>query len=369
MVWQEVFREGRYRGILIASLRRIPLGGGISVGIDRAFEGSMRRRTFIAIFGSAAASWSLTALAQSRKRTPRIGIIPSSGEGDPQSDAQVATLLASLEVLGWKEGQDIQVELRRHGGDAGRAATVAMEVVGSAPDVIWASGTVGLATLRKATDKIPIVFVNVTDPVAGGFVVSLARPGGNITGITPFEYEIGGKWLALLKEAAPGIRRVALLGESANHNFRGFQKSFEDYAKSISVEPISVDVRSAADVERGIRTVGNEPAGGLIVTASTFSIIHRNLILTLARELKVPAIYWNRPLVVAGGLMSYGPDITDLTRQSATYVDRILRGTKPAELPVQGPTNVHLIINTNTAKAIGLAIPPALFARADEVIE
>jgi putative tryptophan/tyrosine transport system substrate-binding protein len=329
----------------------------------------MRRREFIALLGGAAAAWPLAAHAQSGKRMLRIGVIPSSEEGDPQSDAQVAALRASLEVLGWKEGRDIQIELRRHGGDAGRAAAVAMEIAGSAPDVIWASGTVGLTALHKATTQIPIVFVNVTDPVAGGFVASLARPGGNITGITPFEYEIGGKWLELLKETAPGVRRVTLLGESANHNFRGFQKSFEDYARSISVEPISVDVRSAADVERGIRNVGNEPNGGLIVTASTFSIVHRNLILALARELKVPAIYWNRSLVVAGGLISYGPDITDLSRQSAVYVDRILKGAKPTELAVQTPVKFQLIVNARTAKAMGFDIPPLLLAQADEVIE
>jgi putative ABC transport system substrate-binding protein len=329
----------------------------------------MRRRTFIALFGSAAASWPLTAYPQSGKRMLHVGVIPSSDEGEPQSDAQVATLRASLEASGWKEGRDIQIELLRHGGNAERAATVAAQFASSAPDVIWASGTVGLTALHKAAIKTPIVFVNVTDPVAGGFVASLARPAGNITGITPFEYGIGGKWLALLREAAPGIKRAALLGESSNHNFRGFQTSFENYAKSVSVEPVSVDVRSAADAERGIRAVGSEPGGGLIVTASAFSIIHRNLILTLARELKVPAIYWNRPLILAGGLMSYGPDITELARQSASYVDRILRGTKPAELPVQGPTSLQLIINANAAKAIGLVIPPALFAQADEVIE
>jgi putative ABC transport system substrate-binding protein len=329
----------------------------------------LERRAFIAILGGAAAAWPFAASAQPVKKLLRIGVIPSSDEGDPQSDAQVATLRSSLEALGWKEGRDIQVELRRHGGDARRAEAVAMEVAGSAPDVIWASGTVGLTALHRATTQIPIVFVNVTDPVAGGFVASLARPGGNITGITPFEYEIGGKWLELLKETTPIIKRVALLGESANHNFRGFQKSFEQYAKAISVEASIVDVRSAADVERGIRAIGNEPNGGLIVTASTFSIIHRNLILTLARELKVPAIYWNRSYVVAGGLISYGPDITDLSRQSAAYVDLILKGAKPTELAVQTPVKFQLVINARTAKALDINIPPLMLAQADEVIE
>ncbi len=329
----------------------------------------MKRREFLGLVGGATAAWPLASRAQTGKRMLRVGVLPSGEEGDPQSDAQLAAVRASLELLGWKEGRDIQIELRRHAGDAERAEKFATEIAESVPDVIWASGTVGLTALHKATTKIPIVFVNVTDPVAGGFVTSLARPGGNITGITPFEYEIGGKWLELLKEAVPGIRRVTLLGESVNHNFTGFKKSFADYANVISIEPTTVDVRSAADVERGIRDVGNQPNGGLIVTASAFSNIHRSLILSLAGELKVPAIYWNRSMVLAGGLMSYGPNIIDLTRQSAVYVDRILRGTAPADLPVQGPTSVQLIINANTAKTISLAIPPGILARADEVIE
>jgi putative tryptophan/tyrosine transport system substrate-binding protein len=329
----------------------------------------MQRRALMTLLGSAAASWPFAAPAQLAKRTFRLGVIPSSVEGDPQSDAQVAALRQALEALGWKEGRDIQIDLRRHGGDTSRAAAVARDIVGAAPDVIWASGTVGLTALQKATTQVPIVFVNVTDPVAGGFVASLARPGGNITGITPFEYEIGGKWLGLLKDMAPGMKRAMLLGESINHNFKGFLRSFESSAASISIQPHSVDVRAAADVERGFRTIASEPNGGAIVTASTFSIVHRNLILSSAREQNVPTIYWNRSLVVAGGLMSYGPNITDLSTQSADYVDRILKGTRPADLPVQTPVRFQLVLNARTAKALRLDIPPNVLALADEVIE
>jgi len=280
----------------------------------------MRRREFIALIGCAAAPWPLAARAQPGKPMPRIGVMPSGGpEGSPQMMEQVAAFRAGLEANGWKEGRDIQIDYRWPGADLGRARTSAAELVSLAPALIWTSGTIGLIALHEANTTIPIVFVNVTDPVAGGFVASLARPGGNVTGIAPFEYEIGGKCLELLKEMAPGIRRVALLGDPDNHNFKGFQKSFDSYGKPISVKRISVAVRNADD-------------------------------------------YWNRAQVVAGGLMSYGPNIADLSRQSATYVDRILKGTKPAELPVQGPTNVQLIINGNTAKAIGLAMPPALLA-------
>jgi putative ABC transport system substrate-binding protein len=276
---------------------------------------------------------------------------------------------SGLEVLGWKEGQTIHIDYRWPGADVGRARALAVELAGLAPAAIMCGGTVASTALHEATTTIPIVFVNVTDPVAGGFVESLARPGGNMTGFTPFEYEISGKWLQLLKEMAPGIKRVALLGDPNNHNFKGFQKSFESVAHAISVEPISVGVRGAEEIERGIRSLATEPNGGLIITAAAFSITHRPLIVALANQFKLPAIYWNRFQVAGGGLMSYGPDIPDLARQAATYVDRILKGAKPSELPVQAPIKLQLLINAMTAKAIDLAIPPALLARADEVIE
>lgn len=329
----------------------------------------MRRRRFIALVGKSVAFWSLAAHAQQGKPLPRIGFMLSGPEADPQSQAQLAAFRAGLEVLGWKEGQTIQIDYRWPGADVDRARASAAELVSLAPAVIMSGGTVASSALHEATTTIPIVFVNVTDPVAGGFVASLARPGGNITGFTPFEYDIGGKWLQLLKEMAPVITRVGLLGDPNNHNFKGFQKSFESAAKILSVEPISVAVRDADDVDRGIRSVANEANGGLIITAAAFSNAHRPLIVAMAKKHKLPAIYWNRVQVIEGGLMSYGPDIVDLARQAASYVDLILKGAKPSELPVQAPTKVQLIINTIAAKAIDLAVPPALLARADEVIE
>lgn len=329
----------------------------------------MKRRQFIAAAGSAAAFWPRAAHAQQAKPMPRIGFMLSGPEADPQSQAQLAAFRSGLGALGWKEGQTIQIDYRWPGADVGRARASAAELAGLAPAVIMSGGTVASTALHQATTTIPIVFVNVTDPVAGGFVESLARPGGNMTGFTPFEYEISGKWLQLLKEIAPGIKRVALLGDPNNHNFKGFQKSFESVARSMAVEPIFAAIRDADDVERTIRSLAATPNGGLIITAAAFSITHRALIVALANKHKLPAIYWTRVQVVGGGLMSYGPDIPDLARQAASYVDRILKGAKPSELPVQAPIALQLLINANTAKAIDLAIPPALLARADEVIE
>ena len=330
----------------------------------------MRRREVIAGLGAAAACRPLATQAQPGKPMPRIGVMPSGGvEGSAQMVEQVGAFKAGLEAHGWKEGRDIHIDYRWPASDLGRARAFAAELVSLAPAMIWTSGTIGLIALHEATSTIPIVFVNVTDPVAGGFVASLGRPGGNVTGITPFEYEIGGKWLQLLKEMAPGIRRVALLGDPDNHNFKGFQRSFESYAKLISVEPVSVAVRESDDLDRGIRAVASEANGGLIVTAAGFSIVYRDLIVAAAAKHTAPAIYWNRAQVTAGGLMSYGPNIADLSRQSATYVDRILKGAKPAELPVQGPIKIELIVNAHTAQALGLAVPAGLLAAADEVIE
>jgi putative ABC transport system substrate-binding protein len=273
-----------------------------------------------------------------------------------------------LRQLGWIEGQNIEIDYRWAQGDIERARSLAKELVSTSPALILTTGTEPALALRETTATVPVVFINVTDPVAGGLVASLARPSGNITGFTPFEYDIGGKWLALLKEMSPRLTRVAMLGDPVNHNFSGFKASFETAAQSLSIEPISIAVHGAEDIERGVGSFAIE-GGGLIITAATFSNVHRALIVNLANTRKLPAIYWNRFQVAAGGLMSYGPDTADLYRSSATYVDRILKGEKPADLPVQGPTKVELIINAKTAKAIDLIVPPAILARADEMIE
>jgi len=328
----------------------------------------MRRREFLGAAGGLA-TWPLVARAQSDGRMRRIGVLSSGAEGDPQGATYLNALGAGLRQLGWIAGQNIQIDYRWARGDIGRSRSLATELIGMAPAVIVATGTETTLALKEATTTVPVVFINVTDPVAGGFVATLARPSGNITGFMPFEYDIGGKWLALLKEIAPRLARVAMLGDPVNHNFKGFKTSFEAAAQSLSVEPLSIPVHSVETIERGVSSFAADGGGGLIVTAATFSTVHRDLIVKLANTGKLPAIYWNRVQAAAGGLMSYGPDTADLYRRSATYIDRILKGEKPADLPVQGPTKVELIVNARTAKAIDLVVPPAFLARADEVIE
>jgi putative ABC transport system substrate-binding protein len=257
----------------------------------------------------------------------------------------------------------------RAGKDADQARTSAAELVALAPDVILAAGTVALTALQRQTQTIPIVFVNVTDPVAGGFVASLAHPGGNITGFTPFEYPIAGKWLEQLKEISPKISRVALLGDPRNHNFLGFSRAFEAAANLLSIEPLESPVNDAAEVDRAISSLAVASNGGLIVSAAAFSVVHRDLIIGLAAKYSLPAIYWSRFFAASGGLMSYGPDTDQLYRQSATYIDRVLRGDGPDNLPIQVASKFETVVNLKTARALGLSPPPELLLRADEVIE
>jgi putative tryptophan/tyrosine transport system substrate-binding protein len=290
-------------------------------------------------------------------------------EADPQSQENLAAFRARLEALGWKEGRNIQFEYRWPGGDAARTRGFAAELAALAPAAILTGGTPVLAAMRDATTTIPIVFFNVADPVGGGFVSSLARPGGNITGFTPVEYELAGKWLQLLKEMAPGLTRIAMLGDPNFASFKGFQASFEKAAKSLAVEPISLGLTGADETARGIEGFAARPNGGLIALSTATSTLHHDMIVALVNRHKVPAIYWNRGLVVRGGLMSYGTDIPDTARQAATYIDRILKGAKPGDLPVQGPTKFQLVINAVAAKAIDLTIPTLMLAQADEVIE
>jgi putative tryptophan/tyrosine transport system substrate-binding protein len=329
----------------------------------------MKRRQFIALAGSAAASWPLASQAQQPRRMQRVGIMLTVPEADPQSQTQLAAFRAGLEALGWKEGRNIQFEYRWPGGDLGRARVFAAELAGLAPTAIYIGGTIALTAMREATTTIPIVFINVADPVGGGFVASLARPGGNITGFTPTEYELAGKWLQLLKDMAPGLTQVAMLGDPNFASFRGFQASFEKTATAMSVEPVSLGASSADDIERGIPSFAARPNGGLILLATATSSIHHDLIVRLVNRHKIPAIYWNRGLVVRGGLMSYGSDVADFARQAAAYVDRILKGAKAGDLPVQGPTRFQLVINAVAARAIDLTIPTLVLAQADEVIE
>jgi putative ABC transport system substrate-binding protein len=328
----------------------------------------MRRRDFIGLAG-VAAGWPLVARAQADRRVQRIGVLLPGTEGDAQGAKYLQAFNSGLRELGWIDGQNVRIEYRWAQGDIARAQSLATEMVNPPPALIVTSGTEATLALRETTTTVPVVFVNVTDPVAGGFVASMSRPSGNITGFTPFEYDIGGKCLGLLKDMSPRLARVAMLGDPVNHNFKGFKTSFEAAAQALSVEPQTVVVHGAEDIERAVGSFAAEGGDGLIITAATFSTVHRDLIVRLANSNKLPAIYWNRFQVAVGGLMSYGPDTADLYRRSASYVDRILKGERPGDLPVQGPTKVELIINTRTAKAIDLIVPPALLARADEVIE
>ncbi|MEP7297076.1 MAG: ABC transporter substrate-binding protein [Burkholderiales bacterium] len=291
----------------------------------------------------------------------------SPSQTNQQSARDLAGLLEGLKALGWVEGKNLQVEYRWAEGNADRAYACAGELASASPDLIFSSGTVSLNALRKARVEIPIVFANITDPVAGGFVTSLAHPGGNVTGFTPFEYDIGGKWLQLLKDAVPSVAHVSLLGDPANHNFAGFVRAFTAAAKPMKVEPISAPIGSVADIERAIEAQSKIQNGGLIVTAATFSIVNSDLIVALASKFRLPAIYWNSVHVQLGGLMSYGPNSNELHRASADYVDRIFRGAKPADLPVQIPNKTNLTINLTTAKALGVTIPQSLLLQADEV--
>jgi putative tryptophan/tyrosine transport system substrate-binding protein len=329
----------------------------------------MRRREFITLLGGAAAAWPLAAQAQHGERMRRIGVLLPAAADDPEWQARVGAFQQALALLGWTIGRNVRIEYRWGAGDADRFRQYAAELVALAPDVILASGSPSVAALQRATRTAPVVFGSVIDPVGAGFVESLARPGGNITGFTVFEYGISGKWLELLKQIAPGVTRVAVLRDAAIAAGSGQLGALQGAAPSFGVELRPVDVRDANEIERAVTAFAREGNGGLIVTGSGLAIVHRQLIMALAARHKLPAVYFQRFFVTSGGLMSYGPDQTDQYRQAAGYVDRILKGEKPADLPVQAPTKYELVINLKTAKALGLDVPRALLARADEVIE
>jgi len=328
----------------------------------------MKRRAFITLLGGAAA-WPLRARARQGERMRRIGLLMAVAD-DGEGQARVTPLKEGLQELGWTDGRNIQIETRFGGADAGRIRAHAAELVALAPDVLVGHATPGTRALRQATSSIPIVMVGVTDPVEQGFVSSLAHPGGNITGFTFVDFQMVGKWLEMLKEAAPGVARAALMfnPDMAPHYYI-FLRSFEAEPRSIAVEVTAAPVRNAAEVEEAIVKLAHEPGGGLIVAPDPFTIVHHQLFIRLAQQHRVPAVYYLRTSVAQGALMSYGPDFYDIFRRSASYVDRILKGAKPADLPVQQPTKFELAINLKTAKALGLEVPPTLLARADEVIE
>jgi putative ABC transport system substrate-binding protein len=330
----------------------------------------MKRREFITLLGGAAVTWPFAALAQ----TPpirRIGVLMNRPASDPDAQASAAAFNAAIEKLGWNNGRNARIEYRWAAAEPKALRAAAAELVSLKPNVIVASATDGLAALREETRAIPIVFVSVSDPVGQGFVASLARPGGHITGFTAFEFSISGKWMQTLKEIAPFISRAAIIfNPMTAPYFASFVQPIEAAASSLGVETIAVPVRDAAEIEAKVMAaLGRERKGGLIVPSDAFTSIHRTQIIALAARHRLPAIYAFRFFPADGGLISYGIDRVDLYRQAAPYVDRILKGANPGDLPVQQPTKFELVINLKTAKALGLTVPPTLLARADEVIE
>jgi putative ABC transport system substrate-binding protein len=327
----------------------------------------MRRRDFLGAVGGAAA-WPVVARAQQPERMRRVGVLHSTSD-DLQGKARTAALLQTLGQLGWSDGHNIRIDTRWTGGNAEDSRKHAAELVALAPDVILVSGTASVGPLLQVTRTVPIVFLNVPDPVGAGLVNSLAKPGGNATGFTPFEFGLSVKWMELLKQIAPGVTRAAVIRDPAISTGIGQFGAIQSVAPSLGVELTPVNVRHADDMQRTIAAFSRSSNGGLIVTPSALAQVHRDLIVTLAAQHKLPAVYWDRMFVASGGLSSYGPDIIDEFRRAARYVDLILKGQKPADLPVQAPTKYELAINLKTAKALGLGVPSTLLARADEVIE
>jgi putative ABC transport system substrate-binding protein len=329
----------------------------------------VRRREFITLLGSAAVARPLAARAQQPERMRRIGVLTPLAADDAESMARIAAFLQGLGDLGWAVGRNVRIDYRWSAGDPDRIRKDAMELVALAPDVILATGTPVTSALQQASLSVPIVFAQVPDPVANGFVASLARPGGNTTGFTTYDYAASAKWVEILKEVAPGVRRAAVLRDPTIASGIGQLGAVLAVAPSLGMELSPIGVRNAGEIDRAITAFAREPNGGLIVLASPLSIVQRELIITLAARHRLPAVYGLRFFAIDGGLISYGPDSVEPYRRAAGYVDRILRGEKPADLPVQTPTKYDLVINAKTAKALGLTVPPTLLARADEVIE
>jgi putative ABC transport system substrate-binding protein len=326
----------------------------------------MRRRTFISLIGGAAA-WPLAARAQDRVR--RIGAFMNKAADDAQGRAEASAFEGALQQRGWKPGGNLQIEYRWGAGDSSRYPAYAAELVAQAPEVLLAVGGTVVSALQRETREVPIVFVGVSDPVNRGLVASLSRPGGNATGFIIFEYGISGKWLELLKEIAPRTTRAAVIRDPSEFSGVGELAAIQAVAPSLKVDLSPVDARDAAGIERAFTDLARKPDGGVIATESGAAIKHRHLIITLANQHRLPVVYPNRFFVSDGGLISYGPDEIDQFRRATAYVDRILKGEKPADLPVQTPTKYQLVINFKTAKALGLTVPDTLLARADEVIE
>jgi ABC-type uncharacterized transport system substrate-binding protein len=328
----------------------------------------MRRREFISLLGGAAIAWPMAARGQQPERMRRIGVLMYLAADDVEGQARLAAFTEALKQLGWSDGRNLRIDTRWATADDIRRH--AAELAALAPDVLVAgTGTATVAPLLQATRTVPIVFVTVIDPVGAGFVASLAQPGGNATGFTIFEYSMSGKWLEVLKEIAPRVTRAAVLRDPAVASGIGQFGAVQIVAPSLGVQVTPVDVRDAGEIERALTAFAHGLNGGLIVTGTPVAFAHRDLIISLANRHRLPAVYWHRRFVASGGLISYGPDTIDPFRRAAGYVDRILKGEKPADLPVQAPTKYDLVVNLKAAKALDLTVPETLLARADEVIE
>jgi putative tryptophan/tyrosine transport system substrate-binding protein len=327
----------------------------------------MNRREVIAGLGSAAA-WPVVVQAQQREQMRRIGVLVPAAADDVVFQARVGAFLQGLALLGWTIGRNVRIDTRWAGINVADVRGQAAELVALAPDVILANGGATVAPLLQATRTVPIVFTAVADPVAAGFVDSLVRPGGNATGFMTYEYSMGGKWLELLKQIAPNVTRAAVLRDATQSGTSQFA-AIQTAAPSLRVEINPVNMRDGGEIERAVVAFARAPNGGLLVTAGRATTLHRDLLITLAARHQLPAVYWERFFVAAGGLISYGPDRIEMYRQAAGYVDRILKGEKPSDLPVQLPTKFELVINLKTAKSLGLSIPETLLATADEVIQ
>ena len=329
----------------------------------------MQRRQFITLLGGTAATWPIAARAQPREQMKRIGILLPGSADNPVFQARLVAFYQELALLGWSIGRNVRIDTHWATADAAELRKHAEELAALAPDVILATGNSTVPPLLQATRTVPIVFPLAGDPVGAGFVDSLARPGGNATGFMLYEYGMGGKWLELLKEIAPNVTRVAVLRDPASPSQTAQFGAIRAMAPSVSVEVIPINVRDAGEIERAVADFARPGNGGLIPTSSAVALRYRDLIITLAARHKLPAIYWERFFVTSGGLMSYGPDLIDNYRRAASYVDRILKGEKPADLPVQTPTKYEMAINLKTAKTLGLSVPSILQQRADELIE
>jgi putative tryptophan/tyrosine transport system substrate-binding protein len=328
------------------------------------------RREFITLLGGAAAAWPLSARAQQPAGIRRVGVLMNLSENDLEAQRLVTAFREGLAQLGWVDGRNLRMDYRWASGDVGRIRAFAKELVELSPDIIVGYATPSVVALQQETRSVPIVFLSVTDPVGQGLVASLAHPGGNITGFAVFEFSLGTKWMEALKQIVPGLRRVTtIFNPKTAPYYPLYLRAIEKAASSFAVEPIVIEVHDDAEIERAISTLAREPDGGLIVLPDSFNMVHRRTIIALVERYRLPAMYYFPLFATDGGLISYGPDEIDMFRRTAGYVDRILKGAKAGDLPIQQPTNFRLVINLKTARALGLDVPPTLLARADEVIE